>query len=237
MKRRILLPCLSAVMLAMATPAQADIPVIDMAAIANLIEQINYWQAQIKAMSNQLNELKQTRDAMTGARGMEGLLRTSIAERNYLPPDEKELTKTALGTSSAYGTLSEQIRAAISANAILSTERLEKLSPQVREAVETGRRTSATLSTLSQTAYANTSRRFAALQALIDTIGSSGDVKAIQDLQGRIGSEQVMLQNEQIKLQSLYQISEAQQRSEEQRTRERALSDIGSARGLTAVRY
>jgi type IV secretion system protein VirB5 len=237
MKRRILLTCLSAVTIAATTPARADIPVIDMAAIANLIEQINYWQAQIKAMSNQLVELKQTHDAMTGPRGMEGLLRTSSSERNYLPLDEAELAKTVSGTSTAYAGLAEQIRTAMAANAVIPGERLSELSPQLRETVESERRSAAALSTLSQTAYTNTGRRFAALQALIDTIGTAGDVKAIQDLQGRINSEQVMLQNEQIKLQTLYQVSAAQQRTNEQRTRERAIVDIGSARSLRTVDY
>ena len=51
--------------------ARAGIPVIDVTAVANLIQQIMYWQQQISAMTNQLSQLQQTYNSMTGGRGMD----------------------------------------------------------------------------------------------------------------------------------------------------------------------
>ena len=50
-----------------------------------------------------------------------------------------------------------------------------------------------------------TSERFASLQQLIDAIPGATDPKAVLDLQARIAAEQAMLQNEQTKLMVLYQ--------------------------------
>ena len=82
--------------------ARAGIPVIDVTAIANLIQQIGYWQQQITGMTNQLNQLQQTHAAMTGTRGMQSLLPMSNLERNYLPPDYTELMNTVNGHSAQY---------------------------------------------------------------------------------------------------------------------------------------
>lgn len=234
MKRRILLPCLSALALATAMPAQADIPVIDMAAIANLIEQINYWQAQIKAMSNQLVELKQTHEAMTGNRGMEGLLRTSTSERNYLPPNYGEMLRLVDGHTATYAGLASQVKASMAENAVLSDRQMRSLTPESQEAIERGRQSSALLATLAREAYNNTSDRFAALQGLIDAIAASNDIKAIEELQGRVSAEQTMLTNEQTKLQALYQISQSENANHQQRIREQVMSGHGNFAGRFA---
>jgi type IV secretion system protein VirB5 len=217
--------------------AKAGIPVIDVTAIANLVQQIGYWQQQIAGMTNQLNQLQQTHAAMTGTRGMQSLLPMSNLQRNYLPPDYAELMNTVNGHSATYAGLSMQIQSVMIANAVLSNAQLGAMTPEMRQIVESGRRSSAMMSALSQSAYQNTSQRFAALQQLITTIGAAGDTKAIQDLQGRVNSEQAMLQNEQIKLQTLYQMAQADQWAQQQRARERSISDVGSVNSLAPVPY
>jgi type IV secretion system protein VirB5 len=107
----------------------------------------------------------------------------------------------------------------------------------MRQIIENGRRSAAMISSLSQSAYQNTSQRFAALQQLITMIGATGDMKAIQDLQGRISSEQAMLQNEQTKLQTLYQMAQADQWAQQQRIREQSATDVGSVNSLAPVSY
>ena len=84
----------------MAMPsAQAQWAVIDVAAIQQLVVQVNYWKQQVTGMQNQLDQLKQTHSALTGGRGMELLLPTSAAQRNYLPADWAEMLKVLDGTS------------------------------------------------------------------------------------------------------------------------------------------
>ncbi len=217
--------------------ARAGIPVIDVTAVANLIQQISYWQQQISAMAQELNQLKMTHAAMTGNRGMQSLLPMTNLMRNYLPPDYAELLRVLDGNSNSYAGLSSQVQSALQANAVLSNAQLGALTPQMRELVEDSRRTAAMTAALARVAFQNTSQRFAALQALITMIGSAFDIKAIQDLQGRIAAEQAMLTNEQTKLQTLYQVAQAEQLIQQQRIRERAAADVGSVSSMPSVRY
>lgn len=217
--------------------ARAGIPVIDVAAVANLIQQIAYWQQQITGMTNQLNRLEQTYDSMTGGRGMESLVPMTNLQRNYLPPDYSELLNVINGSSTTYAGLSGQLQSIMAANAVLTNTQLGAMTPEMRQIVESGRRSAAMVSSFTQSAYQNTSQRFAALQGLITMIGSAADTKAIQDLQGRIGAEQAMLTNEQSKLQTLFQMAQADQWAEQQRRRERAIRGIGNVDALPVVSY
>jgi type IV secretion system protein VirB5 len=203
------------------------IPVIDVAAVTNLIQQLNQWQRQLTAMGQQLSQLQQTHQALTGGRGMQALLATTYQQRNYLPQDYVELMNTVNGTSQAYAGLTAQLQQAITANAVLSNTQLAALTPEMRQLIENGRKSAALVSTLSRTAYQNTSQRFGALQQLVTAIGNTGDLKAIQELQGRINAEQAMLTNEQTKLQMLFRVSEAEEAALRQRAREQVLVGHG----------
>jgi len=224
--------------------ANAGIPVIDFAAIGNLMQQVVAWGQQLQGMQRQYDELKQSKDqlqqtysAMTGSRGMEQLLPTSDAARNYLPTSYGELMSTVNSSSANYSGLADKVQSIMKANSILSNTQMDALTPQMRQEVEQGRQASAMLSGMTQAAYQNTSQRFSALQQLISRIGSAQDPKAIQDLQARIQAEQAMLTNEQTKLQSLYQVAQSEELARRQRVRERATADIGSGRSLGAVDY
>jgi type IV secretion system protein VirB5 len=236
--RKTLFGALLASMLALAPmTAKAGIPVIDVTAIQNLIQQLVYWQQQINAMSRQLNQLQQSHAAMTGDRGMQSVLPMSNLQRNYLPPDYAELMNTVNGASTTYAGLSGRIQSAMTANAVLSNGQLDALTPEMRQMVEGGRRSAAMLSSLSQVAYQNTSHRFGALQQLITLIGAARDLKAIEDLQARVNAEQALLTNEHTKLQTLYQIAQAEQLVQQQRLRERSAADVGSVNSLNRVPY
>jgi type IV secretion system protein VirB5 len=205
----------------------AGIPVIDVTAVANLIQQLAYWQQQISAMSNQLNELQRTHAAMTGSRGMQDVLQSTYGQRNYLPPNYADLLQVVQG-SPAYAGLSDHAQAVMKHNAILTPHQLSGLSANGRHLIESRRRSSALLSALTQTTYQHTSQRFAALSQLITMIGAAGDQKAILDLQGRISAEQAMLTNEQTKMQAVYQVMQAQHLAGEHRVREQVISGHGN---------
>ena len=75
-----------------AAPASAGMPVIDVANLAQAIQQVLSWGQQLQGMTQQYNELVQsyqqlqsTYDSLTGPRGMQNLLPVSLANRNYLP--------------------------------------------------------------------------------------------------------------------------------------------------------
>jgi len=227
------LVCLVA--LGLAPPSKAQWAVVDVGAITQLIQQVNYWKQQIQAMSSQLGQLQSTYSAMTGGRGMQNLLPMSAQMRNYLPADWQTLMGTLNGLSSGYGSLATQLNSLLTANAVLSPGQLSRLSAQERAQLQSSRHAAALMQATSQQALQSTSQRFAALQQLIGAISSATDEKGALDLQARIAAEQAMLQNEQTKIQTLNQALQADERAREQRARELSISSLGSLRTLPAM--
>ncbi len=90
------------------------------------------------------------------------------------------------------------------------------LPPELQARIFAWRSTAALLQGITSSALSNSSGRFAAIQQLVSAIGAAPDQKSVLELQARINAESGMLQNEQTKLQSLYQVAQAQQWVNEQ---------------------
>lgn len=206
--------------------AQAQFAVIDVASVAQLISQLNTLEQQLATARSTLTQAQTLYQSTVGDRGMEQLL--SGTNRNYLPPTWSGV-QGALGSGSAsgYAGLSSDVNSALNANAVLSPQQLAYAPPAMSAQMQSDRQTVALLQSISHEALAMTSTRFAALQQLINAIGQASDQKSVLDLQARISAETSMLQNEQTKLQVLYQSIQAQQWANEQRTRELAVAAHG----------
>jgi len=210
--------------------AQAQWAVVDVGAIAQLVQQVNTMRQQLETTRDQLQQARDTLDSMRGGRGMEQLL--SGAARNYLPPDWQQLAAVLDQASNGYGALAAELRRLINTNAILTPQQVSALSPAERSQLEAARRSAAMLQALTREALSATSRRFESIQQLIDAIPRASDQKGILDLQARIQAEQGMLQNEATKLGVLYQAAQAEEWARRQRVREQAIASIGSLRDL-----
>ena len=209
LKVRMLAAC-SIVSFAAVPMARAQWAVIDAPAIVQLIQEVQTTAQQLQTAKDQLLQAKQALQTMTGDRGMEQLLSGTV--RNYLPSDWAQVTGTLQG-SGGFGALSADVQSIISANAVLSPQRLATLSPGAQQLIQNSRQWSAMQQALSHQALSNASNRFASIQNLIAAISSATDQKAILDLQARICAELGMLQNEQIKVQILNQATQARQRA------------------------
>ena len=209
-----------------ATPAaQAQFAVIDVASVTQLMSQVRTLEQQLATARNQLTQAQAEFDALTGGRSMERLLGGTA--RNYLPPSWESLESALQGTSGAYPGLARDLDRALADVSVLSPAQLAALSPQAAAQLRAQRQSAALLQALTHEALANSSSRFAAIQQLIDAIARAGDQKAILDLQARIAAEVGMLQNEQTKLQVLYQSAEAQQWADAQRLGELTIAGHG----------
>jgi type IV secretion system protein VirB5 len=217
-----------AVMLSiMGAPAvHAQFAVIDVGAIAQLISQAQTLENQLATAHEHLAVAQAELGSITGARAMERLV--AGAPRNYLPADWSSLRGVMQGNANAYGSLSGELQGDVGAISVLTPAQLSTLAPDVQNEIESDRRVTALLQSASREALAITSGRFPALQQLISVLPAAGDQKAVLDLQARIGAENVMLQNEQTKLQTLYQVIQAEERAGELQRRERAISGHGA---------
>lgn len=220
-----LLPFAALGLLAIAPAAHAQFAVIDVAAVTQLVTEVQNLEQALTVAREHLAEAQTELRSITGDRGMEQLL--AGTNRNYLPTDWGQLTAALNDTSSAYAALSASIQQALTANTVLTPQQVAMLSPDDQQQLAAERGTAALLQAVSRQALANASSRFADLQQLINTIGTAGDEKSILDLNARIGAEQAMLQNEQTKLIMLLAATDAQRWADEEQGRERAIAGQG----------
>jgi type IV secretion system protein VirB5 len=216
MKYLVTAVAVSTILAAGAAGAQG-IPVYDNTSFLQLVQSVT----QLKA---QLTQLESTYNAMTGSRGMGGLINNPAA-RQYLPADYQSVLSSV---STGAGDLSSLAKQILSNNSVLSTDQLSALSPENQKWVNQQRNQAASQGAAAQMAFQQASQRFSTLQTLIDSINSQTDPKAIQDLQARIQAESVMLQNERAKLDSMASANAVQQQLDEQREREQALRFINT---------
>jgi type IV secretion system protein VirB5 len=218
--------CLTA-SIAIAPAARAQWAVIDVGAIAQLVQQVQTMAQQLATARAQLQSAQQTLESMRGDRGMELLL--SGTQRNYLPTNWTQITGVSQGRgTTGYAGLSADVQSTISANAVLSPQQLAVLSPAGQRQIQAARQWSAVQQAVTHEALANASSRFTAIQSLIAAIPTAVDQKASLDLQARISAELGMLQNEQTKLQALFQATQAQESALRQQARELAIAGQGS---------
>jgi type IV secretion system protein VirB5 len=209
---------------AVAPAAHAQWAVIDAPAIVQLIQEVQTTAQQLATAKDQLLQARQALQTMTGDRGMAQLLSGTV--RNYLPADWLQLTGSLQGAG-GFGALSADVQSLITANAVLSPQRLATLSPSERQLIQGARQWNAMQQAIAHQALANASSRFASLQSLIAAIPAASDQKGILDLQARINAELGMLQNEQTKVQILSQSTQAQESSLRQQIRERVIEGHG----------
>jgi type IV secretion system protein VirB5 len=208
-----------------ASSVQAQMAVVDVASIRQLVQQVQTLSQQLAAAREQVAQTQTLYQSLTGDRGMERLLANS--PRNYLPSDWLQLSAAMPGPDAPGSALAADIRADVAANSVLTAQQLAALTPGARRQIANNRQSVALLQALSQEALANSSGRFAALQQLIAAIATAHDQKGILDLQARINAEQGMLQNEQTKLQMLNQAAHSQAAIAAQQTREMIIASQG----------
>jgi type IV secretion system protein VirB5 len=216
---------LAVLLLGAAPSAQAQWAVIDVSAIAQLMQEVQTLDQALTTARGQLAQAEQEFQAMTGTRGMQNLLSGTV--RNYLPTNMASLTAALSQVNTGYAGLATSIQMAVRTNAVLTPQQLASLPAAQQAQISAWRSTIALLQGITSAALSNSSGRFDPLQQLISAIGGASDQKAALDLQARIGAEAGMLLNEQTKLQSLYQAVQAQQWVNEQQDREAAIAGHG----------
>jgi type IV secretion system protein VirB5 len=204
--------------------AKAQWAVVDVGAIAQLIQEVQQMEQAVQTAENQLAQAQAQYQSMTGQRGMQNLL--SGINRNYLPASFTQIATV----------LSPAIQTQVSANAVLTPVQVAALSPAQQQQLMSARQNAALLQTASQQAYSNASSRFASIQQLITAIGAAPDQKSMLELQARVQAEHGMLQNENTKLQVLYQAAQAEEWARKQRANEQVVAGVGSLRNLAPLR-
>jgi len=213
-----------AVLVLAAAPVRAQWAVVDVQAIAQLLREVQTMQQQLLVAQTQLTQARTALATMTGQRGMQSLL--SGVERNYLPTTAPQLFAAVPG-GGGYPIFAQDVRTAMTTNAVLSTSQVSTLAPADQSRLLAVRQANAVRTSIAEEALANSSGRFAEIQSLIGAIGRADDQKSILELQARIVAELGMLQGEQNKLLTLTHALEAQDAVNALKERETVLAGQG----------
>lgn len=190
------------------TPALAQRIVLDPAVLKQSIMQVQAWSQQYQQMQAQIAQLQQARAAMSGDRGMAGLLGNQ--NRGYLPENWNQAMTTLNQGGTSYTALANVVRQIKDAQAVLSQQDVGRMTPQMQQYLDQTRNLAASQQAIGQSAYNTAAQRVQTLQALTNALNNQVDPKAVMDLQARIASEQAALANDQAQLQAVAQLTAAQ---------------------------
>lgn len=202
------------------TWAMAQIPVTDSASIAQQttaqLETIAKWKLQYDQMTNQIQQVKQQYESLTGSRGL-GNVMNDPALRNYLPSDWQGVYDSV--KAGGYTGLSGRGADVYAANKLYDSCQFLKAQDQ-RTACEARAVKASQDKAFALDAYDAAKSRVNQIDKLMGAINQTQDPKAIAEIQGRIAAEQANIQNEQTKLQLYAMVAAAEEKVQAQRQRE-----------------
>jgi len=178
---------------------------------ANIIVQgktVGYYVDQIKKMKEQYDQLKGTYDSMNGLRNVGDLLNNQLLTQ-YIPKDyQGALGALRSGSSGGFDGISGSLMDIIRAH---QARTCADTSTNIvaRKSCEQDWQTLALQKNIGDMGYKQAATNIDNLQTFVNSIKTSTDPKSLQDLQARIGVEQVRMANEAIKLQTIAMMDEA----------------------------
>ncbi len=237
MKKQLMSAALAAaISVAVGMPtAQAQIPVTDVANLAQsieaqiaevgkMVEQIAQLKAQLEQAKAMVKNGKETLSSMTGTRGMAQLLSNQDYKR--IPTNWEDTLNAMNGGGS--GSIRAQAEKILKTMNGIDPSVFTKVDGAYGELYGDQANSAATYQALQGKEYDDTAARFKDLKKLIAKIPAAHDQKAILNLNARIGAQQVMLQNELLKMQALAQVRQAQKDMQKAQARAAWLKDANS---------
>lgn len=179
------------------------IPVIDTSNLTQQLLQVEHLVAQIQQLEYQLETAQQALANISGSRGLATII-DSVYDPFVDVDIEEVLNGVGLKSADEHG-LSGELAA-------FYDETNQAIGQWLGQ---------------SQKSLQQTQARFDELTTLIGKVNDSPDQKDILDLQARIGAEEVLLQNELIKLTLLQSQAQANQVIREQQIRQRMMESSG----------
>ena len=171
----------------LSSAVNAGVPTTDVAAIAQMAQQLEQMKTQIENQVSQITELKNQVKAVTGTRNMGNLLKDQV--KDVIPSEWADIYKAAN----------------VDVSAITD---LKSFDPQA------GLISLASIQQFSEQAFENTKARLGNIEGLMNQIDLTQDVKAAADLQNRIATENAAIMNTQVKLDMMDRLYENQKEIE-----------------------
>lgn len=198
------------------------IPTADIAAAIQRIQQIQNGidvlenaQKLLKNGQQLIEQGERQYQSISGTRNMGSLLNSQLYRENrkYLPRNWRDTLTLAKGVADGrYRTLSGAGRALTQANRIYERSQLGEgqRGPGVRRLTRDEEQV-ASIQTSSGATYERSAQRVEELQALVDKVNETQDLKESMDLMARMQAEQLFLLNELIQVQARAELSKSQE--------------------------
>lgn len=192
-----------------AASAQNQVNVLfDATASTNQAANIAQYIKQVALLQQQFTQLQQTYTAMNGLRNVGNLMNKDLSAQ-YLPPDyQAAYTALRNGRGGSLAGISGTLNQIATSNQAQSCAQSSTNAATVR-ACQQAWQTMAMNKYVGQAGYDQTASNIGKLQQYVGAITTSSDSKSLQDLQARIAVEQVKMQNEQMKLQTIAMMQHA----------------------------
>lgn len=179
------------------------IPVIDVSNLAQSIQQVMHMLEQIEQLKSQLDVAENQLDRISGSRGMGNILHSTYDLVVSVNQDEI-LEDVGLKSAEENGLKGKEAELYDEANANVALQ-LGHAQKSLEQATD----------------------RFSELSKLVAKVNNCPDQKDILDLQARIQAEQVLLQNEMVKLTMMQAQAQAREAARKQRVRQMAIEATG----------
>lgn len=203
--------------------AQAGIPVIDGANLAQTIQQVINDLTEIDNQLQQITQLQSQIDNISGFRGLGSILNSPLL-RNYVPANS-QATVNAI-TTGGYSGLSPSAKALRDASMVYNC--LDK-SGAARTRCQATLAQPYQQKAFMQDALSKASGRLAQINSLLAEVDSTDDPKSVQELQARIGGENALLSHEMSQLQAAQYMAEAERNTQASGVLERRRDNLRRA--------
>lgn len=193
------------------------IPVIDTTAIAKSLEQIKNQVDQLNQLKAQLDEAKKLYDAANGITNVKDLaaLLGSDEIQRALPDQLGEIHGSLSGLVDEFKNQYDHFDTSGNAANNFYLQELARQKGETYGDLSIGRKV-----------YETATKRITELEKLRDAVGTATTQKEILDLNTRISAEATLLQNDQIKMQSLAMVQRARDRVDRQRLEEERIKKL-----------
>ncbi|OYT92288.1 MAG: type VI secretion protein [Burkholderiales bacterium PBB3] len=198
-----------------ATAHAQGIPVIDVANLAQTVQQVSNDITQINNQVAQIRQLQLQIQSVSGSRGL-GTVFNSPLLKNYIPAEAYSLLNAV--DSSGYVGLSSTAKALRDRGMVYNCLDLSG-TPRTRCQAELARPYQH--KGLLQDAMRSAAGRLSQIQTLMAQVNATSDQKAVLEIQARIGAENAMLSHEVSQIQMLQGMADSEERIARSRDRER----------------
>lgn len=203
--------------------ARAGIPVIDVAALVQAVQEVmnsvTQISHQVTQITNQYQQIQQMSEQLQSINGMRGLLNVANSSqfRDYIPQGAAQTLQAI--NNNGYGSLTGAARASRDAGMVYNC--LEIGNANERNSCQAQLAQPFQIREYINDAMQRASQRMTQIEDLRTSAGATDDQKAIQEAQARIGVEQAMLLHELSQVQLLANRMKAEEAVQIARSRER----------------